>query len=236
MSLKERTKIAIKSALHALKIRPIYRGVNHYDDFRIHLKNQAFSTIFDVGANRGQTAKELLAKYPNASIYCFEPNPDCCKLLENLGVQVHRTALGDTIGESGFDRSHGISSMFFVTDDLSGERVAIDTVDNFTRTHDIRHIDFLKIDAEGYDLKIIRGASEMLRIREIDIVQAEVSLNSDNTFQVPFSELNDTLECYGYRLFGIYEQIREWSKKAPYLRNANVVYISPRVAERNPTY
>jgi FkbM family methyltransferase len=235
MLLKERAKIGIKSALHALKIRPIYRGGNHYDDFRIHLKNQAFLTILDVGANRGQTAKELLAKYPSASIHCFGPNPDCYKLLERLGVQVHQTALGDTIGSAGFDRSHGISSMFFVTDNLSGERVAVDTVDNFAKVHGIPHIDFLKIDAEGYDLKIIRGASEMLRAREIDIVQAEVSLNSENTFQVPFSELNDAVESFGYRLFGIYEQIREWSKNAPYLRNANVVYISPRVAERNPT-
>ena len=34
------------------------------------------ATIFDVGANKGQTAIEYRSNFPTAEIYCFEPFPD----------------------------------------------------------------------------------------------------------------------------------------------------------------
>jgi len=215
----------------------MHRGINHYDDFRLHLRHQKFLTIFDVGANHGQTARDLVGKYPDAVIHCFEPNPDCYPSLKSFGdrVRIHQMALGDKVGEVGLDKSIGNSTMFFVTDELGGERVVMDTVDNFSGKAGIKHVDFLKIDTEGHDLKVIRGATNMLQRFEIDIVQAEVSLCCDNTFQVSMFDVQTAMEGFGYRLFGIYEQIREWNKNAPYLRNANVVYISPVVADANTT-
>jgi FkbM family methyltransferase len=228
-------KSAIKTALDKLKIRPMYFGVNLYDDFRRWLPNQRFSILFDVGANEGQTIRAFRSNFPNAmSIHCFEPNPDCCKKLGSLGVTVHQTALGNEIGEIGFDRSQGQSDMYFVTHDVTEkEKVFIETLDAFCERERINQIDFLNIDTEGYDLNVILGASKMLSRHQVDIVQAEVSMNAENTYHVPFAAVHQAMESFGYRMFGVYEQGFEWGRNVPVLRRSNVVYTSPKTCELN---
>src|SRR5271166_2088437 len=54
-------------------------------DAQQHMLNelrQPRITIFDVGANHGQTAQVYLAKFPNADLYCFEPFPDSVAALQ----------------------------------------------------------------------------------------------------------------------------------------------------------
>lgn len=235
MSLKGTVKFKIKTILDAFKIRPMHFGVNLYDDIKRRLPNQQFSIILDVGANVGQTAVVLREQFSRSAIHCFEPNPECCATLSALGksLTVHQLALGDTTGTIGFDRSQGQSDMYFVTTHETGEEVQIDTLDNFAKQNNIDHIDFLKIDTEGFDLRVIHGSMQMLSNQKIDLVQAEVSMNADNKYHVPFFEIHQLMERLEYRLFGIYEQGVEWGKNAPYLRRSNIVYISPRVAEAN---
>ncbi|SDJ63858.1 MULTISPECIES: FkbM family methyltransferase [Bradyrhizobium] len=234
----ERFKIAIKTALHATNLRPMYFGSNFFDDVRIRLPGQRLGTVFDVGANQGQSAAEFRRKFPTAEIHCFEPNPDCCRTLESMDpkLNVHQIALGNETGRIGFDRSNSQSEMYTVTEGPASEQVELDTLDNFVSKNGIEHIDFLKIDTEGYDLNVIRGASRMFEAFNVDIIQAEVSMNSDNTFHVPFVCVHKEMEQFGYRLFGIYEQVFEWGKNAPYLRRSNVVYIAPKVWKSNKLY
>jgi FkbM family methyltransferase len=229
-------KNIIKMSLDRLRIRPMHFGVNLYDDIRRRLPNQRFSILFDVGANEGQTVKAFRNNFPSATIHCFEPNPECCRRLTNFGVAVHQMALGNEAGEIGFDQSQGQSDMFFVTHKPTAEKVAIDTIDNFCDQQRIKHIDFLKIDTEGYDLEVIRGSTSMLQTRAIDLVQAEVSMNAENTYHVAFGNVHSTLESSGYRLFGIYEQVAEWGRNVPIIRRSNVVYISPKVSAANPLH
>jgi hypothetical protein len=51
----------------------------HADSFRAQqllLRHQTPQTIFDVGANKGQTALTYARLFPAARLYCFEPFPD----------------------------------------------------------------------------------------------------------------------------------------------------------------
>ena len=64
----------------------------------------------------------------------------------------------------------------------------------------------LTIDTEGHDLEVLRRAQPLLRRGAIDIAQAEVSMNPENTLHVSFSAVREFLEQFEYRLFGLYEQ------------------------------
>jgi len=111
--------------------------------------------------------------------------------------------------------------------------IQFSTVDQFCSGNKITAIDFLKIDTEGHDLEVIKGADRMLRSGAIGLLTAEVSMSADNAFHVAFSEVHPHLEERGYRLFGVYEQVHEWPTRKPSLRRANVAYISPAVISRN---
>ncbi len=229
-------KYYAKAALRAARLRPSCVGINHYDDFRIRLPNFSMRTIFDVGANEGQTARELLDRYQNAAIYSFEPNKECCDVIaKNFGnkVNVRHTAVGSRCGTIGFDRSIGHSTLYSVSDNVTAEIVPITTIDQFCADNGITSIDFLKIDTEGHDLEVIKGASEMLATYKVGIIQAEVSMSARNTFQVQFPLVHAEIERHGYALFGLYDQIPDWKTREPFIRNANAVYVSPVICAHN---
>jgi FkbM family methyltransferase len=210
-------------------------GVNLHEDIKRCLPNENIRVIFDVGANEGQNAREFLRRYPSAEIHCFEPNPDCCKDLRDIDPRliVVQTAVSSKIGRAGFDRSHGCSDMFRLTDSLSGEIVPIDTLDEFCRSNSVMQIDLLKIDTEGHDLEVIRGAAGLLTDNRIGILQAEVSMNPANKYHISFFDVHTNMEAHGYQLFAIHEQVNEWPTQEPQLRRANVCYISAAVIARN---
>ena len=115
------------------------------------------------------------------------------------------------------------------------ELVEIESLDNFCSGHEIDQISFLKIDTEGYDLEVLKGASRMLGEQRIDLVEVEAGMNCLNKTHVPFEDLKAYLEKMEYYLFAIYEQVGEWPKKEPQLRRANAVFISRHVIEQSPS-
>jgi hypothetical protein len=91
----------------------------------------------------------------------------------------------------------------------------------------------LKIDTEGHDLEVLRGAHRMLSSSHIGIAVVECSANTDNRYHVQFSEMHAFMEGHNYRLFAIYDQVAEWPTKKPNLRRINPAYISSEVVARN---
>lgn len=53
------------------------------------------------------------------------------------------------------------------------ETITITTVDEYCETHHIDHIHYLKIDAQGHDVAVLRGAARMLEAGKIDFIQVE---------------------------------------------------------------
>ncbi len=146
-------------------------------------------TVFDVGANNGQYLQLALNQLAGrlVSIHAFEPSTVAFeKLQRRFGhqseVTLNHFALGsepsvqtlyyDVAGSelsSLYPRKidhHGIS--------FSGsEQVRVETLDNYCASHGISHIDLLKLDAEGHELRIIEGAIHMFERAAIDLVSFE---------------------------------------------------------------
>jgi FkbM family methyltransferase len=218
---------------------PNSNGVSLFADIKARLPHEVFKTVFDVGANVGQSAREIHSELPRASIYCFEPGPKAFqKLSKSLSriktAKAFNVAVGSENGRVDFE-CIGWTDTFHVTDRATSSSITVDTttVADFCQNNSLDYIDLLKIDTEGHDFEVLRGARDMIAAAQIGVIQAECAANRDNSLHVQFGTINKYLEDKGYRLFGIYEQVHEWPTKKPNIRRFNAAYISPRVVERN---
>ena len=103
---------------------------------------------------------------------------------------------------------------------LGTEVVGVDTLDGYASTRGIDHIDLLKIDTEGLDLKVLFGGRALFDNRSIGIVQVEAAMCPENSKHVARQEFESFFEDYKYRLFGIYDQTSEWPTNRPFLRRS----------------
>lgn len=151
------------------------------------------SVVFDVGANVGQyslLASKLVGE--TGHVYAFEPSPDVLvKLQHHLEVNhadnvlLTRKAVAECNGTASFypaneNSNQGVGSLL-PAEEYRGKirteesiEVEVVTLDNFCEEHGIDHIDLLKIDVEGYDLDVLKGAEKILDRSPGIVVLAEV--------------------------------------------------------------
>ncbi|MEK7469126.1 MAG: FkbM family methyltransferase [Planctomycetota bacterium] len=139
--------------------------------------------LLDVGANKGDwTARALeIGQTPGSlSIHTFEPSTATRNLLsarfrEKSGVRVHSQAMSDRPGERMFygdKEGAGTNSL----DPLSGpgkESVPVTTLDLFFESEGLAAAAMVKIDTEGFDLLVLKGAANLLRDGRVDVFQFE---------------------------------------------------------------
>lgn len=215
------------------------RGINMFDDIKYLLPHFQAEVIFDIGANLGQSTEKYLRKFANSTAFCFEPVKETFTTLQkrfkkNRRVQCFNIAFWDESGKSKIviDRHSDMSSLLnHSLNNLSEEKqnlqnVQLETIDQFCTDKKINHINFMKIDTEGADLNVLKGASNMLSQQKIDIVEVEAGMNLQNKRHVAFENIKKLLESNNYFLLAIYEQVGEWQKKEPQLRRTNPVFIS----------
>ena len=189
--------------------------------------------IFDVGANIGQSASKFINEFPNSKIHSFEPVSNTFQALqkrfgENSNLTIVKTALGEENGtmEIFVPRHSTMASLVKPKEFLESEKVTIKTIDTYCQENDISQIDLLKIDAEGYDLKVLKGATSMLQNHAIKLILVELGFDPKDPNHVDFESVKSYLENYGFNVFGIYDQQLEWSGEKK-LRYANVCFINP---------
>lgn len=203
-----------------------------FGDVTRRLPNYTFSTLFDVGANVGQTAATYRKHCPSAIIHAFEPVPACYEALvasvgEDPSIFCHQMALGKETTSAEMI-ANGVRTDNRIVSGASSSpttRVAVQRGDLFCEEKAIRHINLLKIDTEGFDLEVVVGFAQMLRNHAIDFVQVEVGMNPTNKRHVPFERFVGYLGALGYHLFRLYDQVLELDGR-PMLRRSNPVFVS----------
>jgi FkbM family methyltransferase len=144
------------------------------------------STRFvDVGANVGDWLAEVVAlKAPGTfSAIAFEPSDSARVRLQQRfkgrsEITIRPCALGDTAGAVQFFEEENAGKGSSVTPGFLRAAGQPRSVEIRTLDHELAEIgwdrvDFLKIDAEGYDMRVLRGAKAMLQNQRIGIVQFE---------------------------------------------------------------
>jgi FkbM family methyltransferase len=171
--------------------------------------------VIDVGANIGQWSTAMLAavrqvgRRDDLDLHAFEPSADTHALLTSAlhgqAVHISRFALGDRIGYATLHLvapGAGRNSLYELPEapaDIATEQVQTTTLDEYASNADLAHITLVKIDTEGHDLAVLRGARELLAEHRISFIQFEYN----HRWIYGRSFLRDAfelLEPLGYRL------------------------------------
>ena len=168
----------------------------------------------------------------------FEPSSSVCSIakknLDEYNIIINNLAVGNKDGKSKF-YEYGPSEISSVhkNDDKEEKKpisVPIATIDNYCYSNNIDKIDFLKIDTEGHDFYVLKGAQNMLKKNQINYVQFEYG--PSNLFSRIFlKDIFEFIQKEDYEIFRIYPSwIRPISKYSHELENfisVNYVAIAP---------
>lgn len=213
---------------------------------RRFFKEQRNIAILDIGAYVGEVALVYRRFFPRATIYCFEPFPESfTKLRESAKdpmMKFYQTAVSDATGTDKINvNSDPTCNSFFGrpkvgpryysgdSENVGEIEVKTVTVDDFCDANNISHIDILKIDVEGAEKKVLRGAGRRLKNCAIDLIYTEVMFVPHYEGGCLFHEISYLLEQYGYTLFDLYNLKRA---KDGQLRWGNALFVSPSARAR----
>jgi FkbM family methyltransferase len=215
------------------------RGRSWLYDAQRFAGSRDLKVAFDVGANIGQTVHDMLRYLPRLQIYCFEPiSSTFDALVARYGTRANvsciRQALGSERGKATVQlrRDSGYNSLL-VTDAgtayLTGsqEDVEINTVDLFCAEQQIERIDLLKMDVQGYELEVIKGAKRMLSSNSVRFVFAEVGFRPNNLEIQMFGDFNSAMSDCGFLFSGFYDLLRYGDNKE-FTLFANALYMHPK--------
>ncbi|MES2199490.1 MAG: FkbM family methyltransferase [Chlamydiota bacterium] len=204
--------------------------------------------VLDVGANIGEWSEHALMAEPAIQLYSFEPlTIECNKLRRNLApysnYRIWNLALSDEKGRSNYYYyndipEHAGLSGFFYREVLRNDenfsdpeviQVPCDTLEFFCKEQGLEKIDFLKIDTEGAEWKVIQGAKKLIEDHLITAIQFE--------YGGCYEDANTTLEqvfnffqSNNYLVFRIFEEglisVNEWDSKLENYEISNWVAIT----------
>ena len=195
--------------------------------------------IFDIGANIGQSCAYFRENFPDSKIFSFEPIPSTfeklLRFVEKLpnNEEIHCYDLGMGFAEGSFEiflkENSGLNSLSnnlpLHTTELPVE-IKITTLDKFFKSQDFKKIDLLKIDVEGYEIEVLKGAEELLKSHSITFVALEVGFLKNDKQHTSFCKIHEHLEEKGYNLVGFYDQCRYQSEQGFALGYCNALYVS----------
>jgi FkbM family methyltransferase len=179
--------------------------------------------LFDVGANTGQTLRQLLRTFPRAEIHCFEPNPDVIPDLHRMArrhadVHLHQLAFADSAGprtlHTNVQFTHEGSLLerpkdgrrYYQEAFTLPTRLQVDSerIDAFCDARGTARLDLLKLDIQGGEMMALRGATGLLARMAVELIYLEVSFVPLYEASPLYHEIAAFLGEFDYSLYGLY--------------------------------
>ena len=181
--------------------------------------------FFDVGAHLGETANLFNRYFKIGKMYCFEVSPinfeDLKKKIKNNNnILLFNYGLGDKEGENNFSQLEESSSSTLVEINqqskyfikkkkflnlfikknfkITPKKVNIIKLKNFMNQNSIEYIDILKIDTEGYEFNVLKGASKYSQ--KIKLIYFEHHYDDMIIKNYKFGDIHNLLEEKGFKM------------------------------------
>lgn len=170
--------------------------------------------IFDVGASNGSWSAKINEIFPTSKYYLFEPLADYPeyhdKLQHNLKIfpnfELHKLALGDIVGETTMNIFPNLvgSTALEISNKEGREQkqVKVMALDNFIKVFEIPIPQVLKVDTQGFELSILKGAEKILP--QVNILLLECWLFKGYGKNTPLlADIIQYLYKFGFVLFDL---------------------------------
>jgi FkbM family methyltransferase len=163
------------------------------------------AVVMDVGANIGITTVMASRAVPAGRVFAFEPGPTAFACLSAtvaanaLGnCAIHNVGLGASAGELPFTETDFLAGSYVGGGAGAGPKVRIRTLDVLAAEAGIQRLDLVKIDVEGFELDVLRGAAEAIaRFRPRFVMEFNSYALIANRDQSPRKVLDFVLERFG---------------------------------------
>jgi FkbM family methyltransferase len=200
----------------------------------------ACRTVFDVGANFGDWSAEALAVWPNCQVHAFEVAPPT---FERLSERFRLAEGGRRVLLNCFGLSdeNGTRQIFYypdhpeVTADSpwhgTDKSIAFDaqlaTGDTYCQTHGVDTIDFLKIDVEGAEYRVLKGFAGCLAAQKVHCLQFEYGAFSTQTKVLLGDYYNLLSQAYWVgKIYPTYVEFRDYDWTMEDFRFSNYCCVS----------
>jgi FkbM family methyltransferase len=219
---------------------------DRYQDLKRILQLES-PTIYDIGANKGDITNKLLRMYDAPKILAFEPIPNMIEELRERfkytpNVEIQACALGKKRGDLTLNITKNLvsSSLLVPTKenvDYHGssleivEKVKVNVMTLREFILKDKDVDIIKIDVQGAELDVLKGAKEALkRVKTISIEVEFVSMYEE---QPLFGDIDVYLRKEGFFLYNMYEI---WTHKDGQIESADVTYLNSRYFDVGQNY
>jgi FkbM family methyltransferase len=180
----------------------------------------SIDVFFDVGANDGGTIRRARHSFRNCRIIAFEPHPMTFqKLTENMRNVPNTELVNLALGSEIADKTMFEYDLSPVNSLLPNSQAAVrfakearqiqvrsTTLDRFCSERRVEQIDVLKIDTQGFEFEVLKGASSMLARQAIKFIYFEFNDISPrrDTSGGALEPIDQLIRPHGYRFIATY--------------------------------
>ena len=161
----------------------VYTNLPEYYEMKLlnHLLRKD-DTFIDVGEGIGDYSLIAASKLDKGKVYAFEPDDRANKIFkENINlndfgnkISLNISVVSDLLGEVYFTKERE-SEVSHISYNKSGVKRKSVTLDAFVKKNNIGKVKILKIDVEGAEMKVLKGARKSLNDNRIDTLIIEVN-------------------------------------------------------------
>lgn len=169
---------------------------------KLQRKGITIQTVYDIGAHKGLWTKNASKILTKSKFYLFEPNEIHNKELDAIGYSYFNCLLGDIPGRKvNFYAAGQTGDSYFkeknpIYDDSTKKQMVLNTLDYFQETEGIPKPNLIKIDTQGSELLILKGALNLLK--EVSIIIIELAVTNMNIGAPNFSDVVKFLEDHDF--------------------------------------
>ena len=210
-------RLAYSAGFQIIRTRSSPVGNHKLTDVSKALARETAPVILDIGANVGQSVEAFKDLLPQCVIHSFEPSPAAFRELSAVAknfqnVHPQNVGLAATPGELELmENSSSVMNSFLPTGQdgwgniVNRVKVPVTTVDAYCEAQQIRQVSLAKIDTQGFDVQVLRGAERTLRAGRVKLVLIEITFSEMYREGASPDQVYALLREYGFRLVSFYE-------------------------------
>ena len=222
------------------KIYTLSRVYGELTRIKYFIKKKKINLIFDIGSNTGQYAKSLRRYGYKNRIISIEPLEREYKILNihfkndkkfksyNYAIGSENKITNINVAENSVSSSlykptklHlNISKKINLIDKEKIELIQLDRLIKLKKIHISKSIIMIKIDAQGNEIEILKGAKNILQSARL--IQLEVSFQKLYSKNKNYLEILNFLDKYNFKIIDFFYGVR--SKKNHELLQADIIF------------